>query len=292
MCENCYKEKTFPKCTSCGKMVDGESVVIKGSEEKVFHKECVTCTKCSEPIEGKYFVEDGNMICHGCLEKEYGGRNCDICKEDIVGECLVSKGKNYHKTCVKCSICEENLTGKFFTLGEKFLCEKDYKETRKMCSDCGEQISGPYYTLEDNAIVCAMDFKKRLGNCKKCGELVEGRIMKVSDMAYHPDCFCCVVCEKSVVGEPFTQDEENNIYCTEDFIKKNAAVCASCGELIVPKKGETTTERLRALGKDFHPECFKCEDCALVLNSGEEIARCYPIDGQPFCAKCNANRRS
>ena len=77
-----------------------------------------------------------------------------------------------------------------------------------MCSDCGEQISGPYYTLENNEIVCAKDFKvniettirrnykvsqKRLGNCKKCGELVEGRIMKVSDMIYHPDCFCCVV---------------------------------------------------------------------------------------------------
>jgi len=99
-------------------------------------------------------------------------------------------------------------------------------------------------------------------------------------------------CGKSVVGEAFSQDEENNIYCSEDFIRKNAAVCCSCGELIVPKPKETTTERLRALGKDFHPGCFKCKDCEMVLNSGDENARCYPIDGQPFCGKCNANRRS
>ena len=89
MCENCFKvkmfldkflidlwylcvakEKTFPKCTSYGKMVDGDSVVMKGDEEKIFHKECVTCTRCTDPIVGKYFVEEGNLICQKCLENE------------------------------------------------------------------------------------------------------------------------------------------------------------------------------------------------------------------------------
>ena len=28
---------------------------------------------------------------------------------------------------------------------------------------------------------------------------------------------------------------------------------------ILPKPGETAAARLRALGRDFHPECFKCE---------------------------------
>jgi len=293
LCEGCYKEKIFPKCSGCGKMVEGESVMMEGSEEKIFHKECVSCSRCDQPITGKYYVEDQNMVCQACLEKQFGGRTCEICTEDIMGDCLSSRGKNYHKACIKCTICEESLTGKFFCLGEKFMCEKDYKDTRKMCSDCGEEISGPYYTLEDDKVVCAMDFKKRLGNCRKCGEVVEGRIMKISDdMVYHPDCFCCVVCNASVVGEPFSQDEESNIYCSADFIKKTAGVCSSCGEFIVPKEGESTTERIRALGKDFHSECFKCQDCGQVLNSVEDTTPCYPIDGQPYCAECSHNKRS
>ena len=28
---------------------------------------------------------------------------------------------------------------------------------------------------------------------------------------------------------------------------------------ILPKRGETAASRLRALGRDFHPECFNCE---------------------------------
>ena len=29
--------------------------------------------------------------------------------------------------------------------------------------------------------------------------------------------------------------------------------------MIVPKDGQTTAPRIRALGKDYHPPCFKCE---------------------------------
>ena len=30
-------------------------------------------------------------------------------------------------------------------------------------------------------------------------------------------------------------------------------------EAILPKAGESSAPRLRALGKDFHPLCFKCQ---------------------------------
>ena len=45
----------------------------------------------------------------------------------------------------------------------------------------------------------------------------------------------------------------------EDYNMKKAIKCSYCKKPIVPKPGEKTVPRLRALGKDFHPTCFKCE---------------------------------
>ena len=43
-----------------------------------------------------------------------------------------------------------------------------------------------------------------------------------------------------------------------NYLRKQAAVCNRCFEPILPLKGETTATRVRALGQNFHPECFSC----------------------------------
>ena len=57
----------------------------------------------------------------------------------------------------------------------------------------------------------------------------------------------------------YFKDSKMNIYCEEDYNLKKALRCAYCKKPIVPKANEKTVPRLRALGKDFHPTCFKCE---------------------------------
>ena len=42
-------------------------------------------------------------------------------------------------------------------------------------------------------------------------------------------------------------------------LRRFCSVCAVCKKPIVPKKGETRVQKLRALGKEFHLHCFKCE---------------------------------
>ena len=49
------------------------------------------------------------------------------------------------------------------------------------------------------------------------------------------------------------------IYCTEDYNRKKAPKCSFCKKPIVPKEGQKTAPRLRALGRDYHPQCFQCE---------------------------------
>ena len=41
--------------------------------------------------------------------------------------------------------------------------------------------------------------------------------------------------------------------------RKFAYICSVCKNPIVPKEGQTKAPRIRALDRDFHPQCFKCE---------------------------------
>ena len=47
--------------------------------------------------------------------------------------------------------------------------------------------------------------------------------------------------------------------------RKYGVKCGGCKKPIVPKKGQLKAPRIRALGKDFHISCFKCEASILTL---------------------------
>ena len=45
-------------------------VTLKDKKEDVFHSECLTCVKCSDPLDGKFFTLDRDIICEKCIAKE------------------------------------------------------------------------------------------------------------------------------------------------------------------------------------------------------------------------------
>lgn len=94
----------------------------------------------------------------------------------------------YHIACFTCHQCQMNLQGKpFYALESQPYCEEDYMNTLEKCSVCMEPI------LE--------------------------RILRATGKPYHPACFACIVCGKSLDGIPFTVDATNQIHCIEDFHK-------------------------------------------------------------------------
>ena len=44
-----------------------------------------------------------------------------------------------------------------------------------------------------------------------------------------------------------------------------ALKCAKCQLPIVPDQNETSVQRLRALNKDFHPDCFCCDVSFIII---------------------------
>ncbi|XP_020809932.1 zyxin [Drosophila serrata] len=205
-----------------------------------------------------YISEDSSIATPQEFEN-YG--RCVKCNSRVLGESsgCTAMDQIYHISCFTCSECQINLQGKpFYALDGKPYCEYDYLQTLEKCSVCMEPI------LE--------------------------RILRATGKPYHPQCFTCVVCGKSLDGLLFTVDATNQNYCITDFHKKFAPRCCVCKEPIMPEIGQDETVRVVALDRSFHLECYKCEDCGLLLSSEAEGRGCYPLDDHVLCKSCNAKR--
>ncbi|KAF4796027.1 hypothetical protein TURU_086594 [Turdus rufiventris] len=154
--------------------------------------------------------------------------------------------------------------------------------TRMMCcfdSPGSAQLPSPGGNGQDNT----------LEQCSVCAKPIMERILRATGKAYHPHCFTCVMCNRSLDGIPFTVDAGGNIHCIEDFHKKFAPRCSVCKEPIMPAPGQEETVRIVALDRDFHVQCYRCEDCGGLLSEGDNQG-CYPLDGHILCKTCNSAR--
>ncbi|NXR35380.1 LPP protein, partial [Zosterops hypoxanthus] len=190
---------------------------------------------------------------------DYFGR-CARCGENVVGEGTgcTAMDQVFHVKCFTCIMCNNKLRGQpFYAVEKKAYCEPCYINTLEQCSVCAKPI------ME--------------------------RILRATGKAYHPHCFTCVMCHRSLDGIPFTVDAGGNIHCIEDFHKKFAPRCSVCKEPIMPAPGQEETVRIVALDRDFHVQCYRCEDCGGLLSEGDNQG-CYPLDGHILCKTCNSAR--
>ncbi len=187
---------------------------------------------------------------------------CSKCLQPIVGEqtgCEAMQ-RRYHVQCFSCHHCRVLLQGKpFYALDGKPFCREDYLNTLEKCCVCQQPI------------------------CE--------RILRATGKPYHPQCFTCVRCRRSLDGVPFTVDAANRIHCIPCFHRAFAPKCSVCGQPIMPEGGQEETVRVVALDRSFHVNCYRCEDCRLVLSSEDDGGSgCYPLDGHVLCKGCNTRR--
>ncbi|KAG9191036.1 hypothetical protein G6011_09124 [Alternaria panax] len=113
------------------------------------------------------------------------------------------------------------------------------------------------------------------GNCRGCSEPIIGKSVKDSSGRltgrYHKHCFVCRTC-----ADPFPTAEfyvfDNSPYCEQHYHKLNGSLCNACNRGIEGQYLETD------LRQKFHPRCFTCTTCRIVLRDGY-----FEVAGRRYC---------
>lgn len=122
---------------------------------------------------------------------------CAKCNEEVKGGWLqTADGSYYHPDCFKCTKCGEAMRGQFF----------ESEDGSRVCQ------------------ACAPDRKV----CATCGEPMLGAIAEVGGKEYHPECFCCEVCELPITGTY--------------YMKGDKLMCEPCVEGAAPVKPQLQKE--------------------------------------------------
>ncbi|KAI1500821.1 hypothetical protein F5X99DRAFT_228332 [Biscogniauxia marginata] len=115
------------------------------------------------------------------------------------------------------------------------------------------------------------------GKCKACGELITGKSISSADGRltgrYHKACFVCTTCRKPFTSATFYVLDDKP-YCEQHYHKLNGSLCGTCHRGIEGQYLEDEAPR------KYHPACFRCGDCGIVLRDGY-----FDVNGRAYCER-------
>jgi hypothetical protein len=175
-----------------------------------------------------------------------------------------------NKVIYQCGKCSKPIYGEFIMLQGKHIHPEHFA-----CFECGAALKGGQCFEFDNNLYCKYDYEKLMAACcGGCKKKIDGRGTTALGRQWHPECFCCCVCEKEfTVGDYY--ENEGKAYCKEHYFAQFGELCKGCNKPIMVKA-------LKAIGAQWHPECFKCSGCDKPL-AGQPFNE---VDEKPVCKKC------
>ncbi|CAG9529763.1 unnamed protein product [Cercopithifilaria johnstoni] len=148
-------------------------------------------------------------------------------------------------------------------------------------TDSGISIQRKKYNEITNNLEKQLNLnRKPVGICELCSKAIMEEMDAICALGqlYHQNCFTCDLCGRTLRGKKFYKIREKK-YCEEDYLysgmHENADRCAACSHFIMDMV-------LHALGKSYHPRCFRCEKCKNCLDG---VPFALDPEGRVYCTE-------
>jgi len=209
-----------PWCAHCGGTLKGSQIMEIGDKE--FHPRCFACFACKKPLTGQMLTVADKYFHPGCL-------TCKHCGSKLENKSFVVNPTNHQAYCpeharltsqtagagvLKCGGCLAAISGKesvINALGEK------WHQHCFVCENCKETLVGKQTVVQNKKPYCEKCFETLFRTkCVGCDKVIDGQVMEIDSdgvsLSYHPTCFRCSTCNKSLKGIPFYV-RDNAVYC-------------------------------------------------------------------------------
>jgi hypothetical protein len=113
----------------------------------------------------------------------------------------------------------------------------------------------------------------RIPICGVCASQIRGPFVTALGRTWCPAHFLCVNqnCRRELMDIGFVE-EKGDLYCEYCFEQFLAPPCSKCN-------GKIKGDCLNAIGRKFHPECFKCTYCSKLFGNNPFFLE----EGEPYC---------
>ncbi|XP_030041763.1 filamin-binding LIM protein 1 [Microcaecilia unicolor] len=182
-----------------------------------------------------------------------------------------------------CAFCHKAIA---FHVSAVEAMRKQYHADCFTCRTCNRQLAGQLYYQKDGRPICDPCYKATLEKCARCQAVIFEKIVRAMGSGYHLGCFTCAVCHRRIADESFAVDDQNEVYCVDDYYRKYASMCDVCHDPIIPVDGKDLY-KIECLGRSFHENCYRCEKCKIPLSVEPTEKGCYPLDNHLLCKPCH-----
>ncbi len=222
------------------------------------------------------------------------GRSTALCHEcgiPIQGRFVALKGsaERFHPECFRCYACGTALEAlEISPEPEPARAERLERIRRRAAGEVLEEAPGQTMAEDGDdrlRFYCHLDWHELFApRCRHCRTPILGEHVVALGAHWHYGHFFCAEC-----GDPFdrgtTHIEKDGyawcVNCQTKRTERRAPKCRGC-------RGPVIGQYVRALGAEWHDDCFRCSACAGGFDDGQIFPMPQRGEGVVLCTRCRA----
>ncbi|KAI9819874.1 MAG: hypothetical protein M1827_006443 [Pycnora praestabilis] len=223
---------------------------------------------------------------HFSLSSRRPTATCMQCALPISGRIVSAASQRFHPECFTCYHCGEGLECvAFYPEPDTARSDRIARIRRRANGEDVEDVEGKGWADDgDEALrfYCHLDFHEFFSpRCRSCKTPIEGEVIVACGGEWHVGHFFCAEC-----GDPFDSstpfvEKEGYAWCINCHTNRYSTKCKKC-------RRPVTDMVVKALGAEWHQQCFCCVECGGGFDDGRYFLRGEEAD--PVCVGCEEKR--